>query len=288
MLSKYRVLLAAVVLIASLGGSAQTAKAALDPNWCVGLASDSNGYGHVTFQLGPDGDVGIIFVQPLWVILQAQLQALGLERVKVIDRSLSAGGLTSSEETNYLASIPYGNLINDRCQFVIAGPFLPDVAAGVATPQDYSGSMVRLVYGLLDKSPKSIIFVLNHYQTQRAKFTVDNSGRGLLPERIDAFNAQLANSCRPDGSLGRLPNVICVDTQPLFSDMENSFLLMETTHAQYDALVYRPTAFMARVDAFFRSNPNGQLIGDGIHLSLAGRVRLMQRIAEWISYLIPI
>src|SRR5512147_2216556 len=110
MSGKYRALLAAAVLFAALGGSIRPVNAALDPNWCVGIASDSNGYGHVTFQLGPDGDVGIIFVQPLWVVLQAQLQALGLDRVKVIDRSLSAGGLTSSEETNYLASIPYGNL----------------------------------------------------------------------------------------------------------------------------------------------------------------------------------
>src|SRR3954471_6459064 len=137
---KYRALLAAAILFAALGGPVERASA-LDPTWCVGLASDSNGYGHVTFQLGQGGDVGIIFVQPLWVVLQNQLHEQGLDRLKVIDRSLSAGGLTSSEETNYLASIPYGNLINDRCQFVIAGPFLPDVAAGSATPEQYSGSM---------------------------------------------------------------------------------------------------------------------------------------------------
>lgn len=288
MSGKYRLLMAPVILFASFVVSLKQVRAALEPARCVGLASDSNGYGHVTFQLGQGGDVGIIFVQPLWIILQQQLQALGLRNLKVIDRSLSAGGLTSSEATNYLASIPYGNLINDRCQFVIVGPFLPDVAAGRATPEQYSGQMVRLVLGLLEKSPDSIIFVLNHYRTERAEFTVHNSGRGMTQERIDAFNARIANSCRPDGSLGRWPQVICVDVQSLFADLGNSYLLKETTRAQYEALVNRPTAFRARVERFYEVNPDGRIIGDGMHLSLAGRIRLMQRMAEWISRIVPI
>jgi hypothetical protein len=63
---------------------------------------------------------------------------------------------------------------------------------------------------------------------------------------------------------------------------------MNTTRAQFEALVFRPTAFKTKVEAYFRDNPDALLIGDGIHLSLAGRVRLMQRIAEWISRLMPI
>src|SRR5437762_13269680 len=106
---KFRVFLAATILLAALGGPFNRASA-LDPSWCVGIASDSNGYGHVTFLLGPGGDVGIIFVQPLWVVLENQLRDLGLARVQVIDRSLSAGGLTSSEDTKYLASIPAATL----------------------------------------------------------------------------------------------------------------------------------------------------------------------------------
>src|SRR5207244_414466 len=103
------------------------------PNNCVGIASDSNGFGHVTFQLPPDGDIGIIYVQPLDVALRAQLDSVGLSDMGVTNRSLSAGGLTASDRTNYLKSSPYGSLIADRCKFNVVGPFLPDVAAAKAT-----------------------------------------------------------------------------------------------------------------------------------------------------------
>lgn len=278
-------ILALILVVSSVVGLINPAHAESSPNPCVGIASDSNGYGHVTFQLGPDGDVGIIYVRPLWLILQDELRKVGLSDLKVIDRSLSAGGLTSSEETNYLKSIPYGNLTNDRCKFVIIGPFLPDVAAGKAQPEQYTGQLLRLVNGLLDKSPNSTLFVLNYYQTSRARFTEHNSGVGLTPERIRAFNDQIETTCHPDGSIGRYPQVLCADTQTFFEDMDTPYVLAETTRAQYDALVYRQTAFMARVDSFFQANPDGALIGDGIHLSLAGRERLMQRMAEWISRL---
>jgi hypothetical protein len=281
-------LLAVILALSSVVGLVNPARAESGPNPCVGIASDSNGYGHVTFQLGPEGDVGIIYVRPLWLILQEELRKVGLSDLKVIDRSLSAGGLTSSEETNYLKSIPYGNLTNDRCKFVIVGPFLPDVAAGKAQPAQYTGQLLRLVNGLLDKSANSTIFILNFYETHRAEFTEHNAGVGLTPERIRAFNAQIALTCRPDGAIGRYPQVLCADTQTFFEGMDTPYVLAETTQAQYEALVYRQTAFMTRVDSFFQANPNGVLIGDGIHLSLAGRERLMQRMAEWISRLMLI
>ncbi len=283
---KYGLLLAVIaVMLGGLVVPNQTGALTLDPNPCVGLASDSNGFGQVTFQLPPDGDVGIIFVRPLWMVLQDQLNASGLTNLKVIDRSLSAGGLTSSERTNYLKSIPYGNLINDRCRFVVAGPFIPDVAAAKATPKQYSVEMVRLINGLIDKNPRGTIFILKHYQTQRAEFTASNNGFGMTRERIDAFNEQLTEYCRPDGLIGRNPQVICVDTQSFFEDMDTAYVLTGATRAEYDALVYRPTGFQKQVEAFFQENPDARLIGDGIHLSLAGRIRLSQRMAQMIARL---
>jgi hypothetical protein len=284
-LNRLAVLLAIILSIGCISPAAHIRAAPAAPNPCVGIASDSNGYGHVTFQLGPDGDVGIVYVQPFWLILQDQLQAVGLGNLKALDRSLSASGLTASEATNYLKSIPYGSLIRDRCRFDIVGPFLPDIAAGQAKPENYAYSLQMLINGLIDKNPGGTIFVLKFYQTNRAEFTATNSGFGLTPERINAFNAKLTAMCSPDGSLGNLPQVICVDTQPVFEGMETPYILSLTTQAEYRVLFYRTTGFASRIEAFFRENPNGQLIGDGIHLSLTGRIRLMQYLAEWISRL---
>src|SRR4051794_23139687 len=117
------------------------------PNNCVGIASDSNGDGHVTFQLPPepDGQVGIIFVRPLEVALRDALDQLGLNQIAVVDRSLTAAGLTASERTNYLKSDRYGSLIGDRCRFNMVGPFIPDVAANKATPEQYTAQLIPLV-----------------------------------------------------------------------------------------------------------------------------------------------
>lgn len=257
----------------------------LAANDCVALASDSNGYGHVTFQLGPEGDVGIVYIRPFWAILREELDRVGLTNLAVFDGSLSAGGLTSSEATNYLRSIPYGNVINNHCRFVIVGPFIPDVAAGKATPEQYRIQLARMVQALASSNPGSVIFVLNHYQTARAEFTVHNSGVGMFPDRIAAFNEEVAAACQPGGSIGRISEAICVNTQGLFEGMGSSYILGETTRAQYEAMVHRNTGFRPRVEAFFQDNPTAKIIGDGIHLSLAGRVRLLQRLAEWISRL---
>jgi lysophospholipase L1-like esterase len=251
----------------------------------VALASDSNGYGHVTFQLGPQGDVGIVYIRPYWVILREELDRVGLTNLTVFDGSLSAGGLTSSEATNYLRSIPYGNVINNHCRFVIVGPFIPDVAAGKATPEQYRIQLARMVQALASSNPGGVIFVLNHYQTARAEFTEHNSGVGMRPERIAAFNEEVAAACKPDGSVGRISEAICVNSQELFEGMGSSYILGETTRAQYVAMVHRNTGFRPRVEAFFSDNPTAKIIGDGIHLSLEGRVRLLRRLAEWISRL---
>ncbi len=257
------------------------------PNNCVGIASDSNGDGHVTFQLppAPDGQVGIIFVRPLEVVLREELDDLGLTQLTVIDRSLTATSLTASERTNYLKSDRYGSLIADRCKFNMVGPFIPDVAANKATPEQYTSQLVPLVGGLLKNNPETTIFILSHYQTERAEFTASNNGFGMRAERIDAFNAKLAEVCAPGGPLGRIPQVVCLDTQSFFSGMGDSYLLTNTNRNQFQQLVYRPTGFRPTVEQYFVDHPDAVLIGDGIHLSLEGRLRLTQRIAQLISHL---
>jgi hypothetical protein len=259
----------------------------LPPNNCVGIASDSNGDGHVTMQLppAPEGDVGIVFVRPYAPILRQELDALGLSYLAVADHSFTASGLTASERTNYLKSNQYGALIADRCRFNIVGPFIPDVAAGKATPEMYTAQLPSLIGGLIQKNPRTTIFVLSHYQTARAEFTATNNGFGMTEDRINAFNARLALVCQRGGALGRIPQVICLDTQSFFSRMGMSYLLTDIDRDQFKALIYGPSGFRPKVEQFFVDHPDGHVIGDGIHLGLAGRIRLMHSLAQLISRL---
>src|SRR5689334_16425686 len=163
-------LLVFAVIFASLFNidvPAQALAALPPPNNCVGIASDSNGDGHVTMQLPPtsDDNIGILFIRPYAPILRQELDALGLSYFAVADHSLTASGLTSSDRTNYLKSNQYGGLIADRCKFNIVGPFIPDVAAAKATPEQYTAQLLPLIGGLIAKNPHTTIFVLSHYQT---------------------------------------------------------------------------------------------------------------------------
>jgi hypothetical protein len=278
-----RLILLPVLCIFIFVSPNQTQAAHDDPNPCIGIASDSNGYGQVTFQLPTTGEIGIVFVRPLAVVLEDVLREAGLYTFKVSDRSLSASGVTATGRTAYLKSIPYGNLINDRCQYVIAGPFIPDIAANSATPRDYVLDMAQFVSGLVDKNPRGTIFILRHYQTARADFTKDNSGFGLTKEHIDQFNQAMIAGCASDGPLGRYPQVVCVDTQPFFEGMGQDYLLVGANAAQYHALVYRQTGFTPKVEDFFAHNADGVMIGDGIHLSLAGRYQMMRGVVALIA-----
>src|SRR5205809_5600073 len=105
---KRQVLLTIAILALLLGSRSPSQALAVPPNQCVGIASDSNGFGHVTFQIPTSGDVGIIYVRPLWTVLAQELRTVGLEDLRVIDRSVSAAGLTSSDPTNYAKRIPFG------------------------------------------------------------------------------------------------------------------------------------------------------------------------------------
>ncbi|HOA25401.1 MAG: hypothetical protein WBH90_14430 [Aggregatilineales bacterium] len=249
-----------------------------DYELCVSLASDSNGYGHVTFQRPDTGEVAITYITPIAVPLQAHLDALGLSYLQVVDRSLSAGGLTIAS-SNYLESDQYFHLKADRCKFVVVTPFYPDVAVNLSRPQDYINNMNWLLQGLTAASPASRVLVLNFYQTDRAEFTADNSGRGLYPERIDAFNQALEEACAPGGVIAAYEQVTCVDIRPFFGDMPSPVVLAETTLEDYRAALYRETGFTPILDDYFAKNPDGVIIGDGIHLSLAGRDRLAERLA---------
>lgn len=256
-----------------------------DYELCVAIASDSNGYGHVTF-LVPDPaqdppPVAITYIKPLATPLQAHLDALGLDALTVVDRSLSAGGLTI-DSANYLASDQLFRLKQDRCKFVVITPFYPDVAVDLSLPEDYITNLTYLIDDLTRTSPSSRLLVLNFYQTDRAEFTVSNSGRGLRPERIDAFNAALEADCAAPGALGGYDQVTCVDVRPFFEDMASPYVLGATDLADYQASLDRVNGYTPTIDAYFAAHPDGELVGDGIHLSLAGRDRLAERLAAII------
>ncbi len=255
-----------------------------DYELCVGIASDSNGYGHVSFQL-PDEEMGnpevISYIQPISVPLAAHLEAEGLDYLEVVDKSLSAAGLTTAT-SNYLESGQFAELRMSRCKFVVVTPFIPDVAVNLIEPEVYVTNLEQLVRDLARATPESRILVLNYYGTDRAEFTIDNSGRGMTAGRLAEFNTAIAKACEPGGVLGAYEQVVCLDTPHLLEGMTEPVVISEVSLEEYEASLYRTNVYSATIDEFFQRNPDGIIIGDGIHLSQAGRDKLARQLARII------
>jgi hypothetical protein len=186
------------------------------------------------------------------------------------------------ESSNYLESDQFYNIQRDKCKFVIITPFYPDVAVNLSSPEDYITNLNWLLQGVTSFSPTSRILLLNFYQTDRAPFTADNAGRGLNKERIDAFNAEIEKECAPGGVIGSYEQVTCVDIRPFFDGMGTTYILGITSRQAYEAIVYRTSRYDYVIEGYYERKPDGVLVGDGIHLSLDGRDRLTERLAEII------
>ncbi len=249
-------------------------------NLCVNIASDSNGFGHVTMQRPDTEQIAITYITPLREPLRVHLDNNGLDYLDIRDHSVSAAGVTIAS-SNYLESGALTDLMGDRCKFTIVTPFYPDVAVNLSRPADYVENLEFLLNDIARSSPAGRILVLNFYDTDRAAFTADNNGRGLYQERLDAFNAALAEACADRYTA--IEQVHCIDIRGFFDDMPSPYVLDTLTLEDFQAAQYQSTQFTPILEDYFEQNPDGTLIGDGIHLSLAGRDRLSERLAEVIA-----
>jgi hypothetical protein len=254
---------------------------------CVNIASDSNGYGQVTFQIPTSDDKGVISVYQLSTLLQLQLDQQGLSSINVADRSMTAASITGAGPVSYMAGVPFKKLLEDRCRFIVIGPFLADILYENVTAEQYIEGVKQFVDRLLRDNLDRTIFVLGHYQVSISPFVAEQKIYAGFnqPERIDTFITKVADACQPQNSLGRYREVICIDTQRLFSDFGNPYLVTDTNFADYQMFhdPRRPTKFERQVDLFFQEYADGQLIGDGFHMNLAARRHLMGQIAQHIA-----
>lgn len=249
-------------------------------NLCVNIASDSNGFGHVTMQRPDTEQIAITYITPVRIPLRTHLDNNGLDYLEIRDHSVSAAGVTIAS-SNYLESGALADLLRDNCKFTIVTPFYPDVAVNLSRPADYIENLEFMLNDIARSAPASRILLLNFYDTNRAEFTADNNGRGLNKERLDAFNAALADACAE--RYAAIVQVHCVDIRGFFDDMQSPHVLGALSMEDFRAAQYRSTQFTAVLEDYFEENPGGYLIGDGIHLSLAGRDRLSERLAGVIA-----
>jgi hypothetical protein len=107
-----------------------------------------------------------------------------------------------------------------------------------------------------------------------ASFALNSFASGFTPGNVAVFNQQIAAACA--GGALALPQVTCIDVNPAFADMGTSYLIGPVSRQDLQAMLYAPPSpdQQNTVNFYFSNNPNGKLVGDGVHLSNSGKARL--------------
>jgi lysophospholipase L1-like esterase len=244
----------------------------------VSIAGDSNSYGQTVYARPDTGQFGVLRVQPLDELIDQELAALGYSDIEVIDHSLPASGLLS-ERQPYLESEQFERLLADRCAVVVVMPFYPDIESH-HDASDYVGAVERLIDALVERTPDTQIAVLNFYEPHPQ---TDVLKQRLTPENIARFNAALEDACRPSGELGSMDHVFCLPMSAWFDDMAPEHLALRTSLAEFERMIDAENDYSELMRDFFAAHPQGELIGDGLHLSTEGRRRAASRLAAFIA-----
>jgi|GEM_PF-1634713 hypothetical protein len=255
---------------------------------CVNVAGDSIAHGGAIFEIPAVGYIRAPLL-PVSKSIEQVYRLAGSTDLQIIDRSVSATGISSHNHPSYFNTPEYAQLIKDRCKFTIIMPWINDLSAdidpSVAAP-NHVAALIKMVRKLVEQNPFGRILVLNYYAGAPRPFALAGFASGFTPTGVATFNQQMAAACT-DGALATIKQVTCVDTGAAFASMGTSYLVGPMTRQQIESeLVGSLTAEEnAMLDYFTGINPNGLLQGDGVHLSATGKTVLANYLVNLMNSL---
>jgi hypothetical protein len=213
-------------------------------------------------------------------VIQQEFAKRGIADMKVTDRSVSATGISTANHPSYFDSDDYGRLLKDRCRFTVIMPWVNDLSLDTGPNVDAVGHFValgKIAQKLAAVNPFGRILVLDYYLGAPTPFSLSSFAKGFTFDNIALFNQQFVASCdKKTGILGKLPQVTCLDSGAAFVGMGNTYVVGPMTPQALQAELIAPInpEETAEINYFLQINPNGLLIGDGVHLSTGGKQAL--------------
>lgn len=256
---------------------------------CISIVGDSVPAGEVVF-LVPGHGFPVVKTRPISNVLQAVLNAHGLEHIEVRDRSVGASYLSEEGEIWYRETEAYAQLLNDRCRHIVIMPWVNDlIIVRDNRAEAHIEVLIRFVEDLIATSPDSHILVMGYYYGQPESFVPGYDTGSVSEENIESFNQALAAACASDGPLGSLPSVNCMPTRNLFDEMETNHVVKEHTQIEFYAVVDGELSpdVASFFEVYWRENPEGLVYGDGMHLSEPGKVVLVDALLDKILEVDP-
>jgi uncharacterized protein YgiM (DUF1202 family) len=267
--------------------TATAAAVASTTNNCISVVGDSIAYGEVIFEIPATGFMHVKMA-PFAFYVQEQLRSRGIG-LSVTDRSYPGIGITSPRHKKYWEIPVWQDFVGDRCRFTVVLPWVNDLSSGIDPIQSapmHIGNMVGFAQALLRNNPDGQILFVNYYPGAPAGFALAMAP-GFTPVAIQMFNDAMRLACGDGGPLKAIPQVTCVDSLSAFAQLGNSYVVGPMTRPEIATFNTKPLSpdEQKMFDYYTSLNPDGLLIGDGIHLSSVGKTALASYIVDIITKL---
>jgi lysophospholipase L1-like esterase len=260
----------------------------LETQPCVALVGDSVTHGGVTYEVPRHGYI-VGLTDPLNVYLNQRLAAIGRADLTALDRGASHTGISSGNHPSYFRTTQYAQLLADNCRYTLIMPWLNDISPELPIEQAarrHVRALAALIADIRSANPYGYIVVLDYYQGATSPFAARTWAYGFTAENVQIFNKAIAQACE-EGALSDLPLVSCAPISPAFEGLGIAHVIGLTTREAFERSLISPLRAEARawLNSFYEEEPNGLLLGDGVHLSIAGKDALARYLAELIQAL---
>jgi lysophospholipase L1-like esterase len=177
----------------------------------------------------------------------------------------------------------------DTCRYTLIMPWLNDISPEVPieqAAQRHVRALATLIANIRSANPYGYIVVLDYYQGAPSPFAARTWAYGFTARNVQIFNKAIAQACK-EGALSGLPLVSCAPISPAFEGLGIAHVIGLMTREALERSLITPLLPQARawLDSFYKEEPNGLLLGDGVHLSAAGKEALARYLAELIQAL---
>lgn len=223
---------------------------------------------------------GYVFAKtgPVASFVELEFRNLGNGTIRAFDRGGPNTGISSTNHPSYFDTQAYQGLIADHCRYTVIMPWVNDITPAIpgriAAPR-HAAVLVQLVARLAADNPPGRILVMDYYEPAVSQFALNTWAAGFTRENIDLYNREIQLSCEK-GTFSRLPQVVCLHTQDAFLDLGKMHVIGPTSRAELYANLIAPISENATLwlQHFYAINPDGLILGDGVHLSRVGKISL--------------
>jgi hypothetical protein len=255
------------------------------------MVGDSVTHGGVTYEVPGTGYV-VALTEPLSAFVNRSLADFRLFELKAVDRGVSHTGISTKNHPSYFRTAGYAQLLEDKCRYVMIMPWLNDISPEIepsAAATRHIDALAALVNAIIRNSPYSRVLLLNYFHGATAPYALRTWAFGFVPENVVLYNQQIELACQ-SGPFASLPQVVCVNTNEAFVGLGIGHVIGPTGRDEFYASLVSglgPDATVWVRD-FFAGSPEGALLGDGVHLSTAGKRALAAYLVGLVDTLPPV